>query len=107
MDLSPLTKDDWLAYSGCESETPFIGQSGNTTMIVDGDVVELYGDSSSESRWTIKFPDKGMAMMFALETLGDEPDHIISLRAVKYAAISVCPSLSEWRDRGVDVVWFL
>jgi hypothetical protein len=44
-----FTKGDWMAFSGCESETPKIGYTEDeATIIIDGDVIEIYienGDS--------------------------------------------------------------
>jgi hypothetical protein len=34
--LRDFTKDDWLGYSGCESEKPLIGEYNGTVVVVDG-----------------------------------------------------------------------
>jgi hypothetical protein len=42
----PFDKDDWAAYGGCESETPYVLDNGAVMIILDGDVVEVYiGDA--------------------------------------------------------------
>jgi hypothetical protein len=89
VELKHFTKEDWAFFAGCESETPFIGYSATTTMVVDGKHVELYDGTMSFPRWQLEFPDHGMAMMFALESRGGEPDHIVRLRAAKYSGETV------------------
>lgn len=34
--MRPFTKEDWMAFAGCESEDPQIGVNGDFTLVMDG-----------------------------------------------------------------------
>jgi hypothetical protein len=89
MDLHHFTKQDWDTYCGCQSENPLIGWARGAGIVVDGNYVELYSTSRGpvQPEWVLEFPDVGMAMMFALDFRGDEPDHIIKLKAARYGRV--------------------
>lgn len=89
MELNHFTKEDWDTYSGCHTEQPLIGWARGVTLLVDGNVVELYRDHPSPNLpdWALRFPDMGMAVMFALEFRGDEPEHIIERKAAKFGRV--------------------
>ena len=85
MELRPFDRDDWHAYSGCESENPLIAYSETYTLIVDGDHVgtdRMTDSGSYMSTW--RFPDAGTAMLFALSIRGIEPSDIMDLKAGVY-----------------------
>lgn len=42
MELKPFAKEDWYAFSGCESENPFICYKGQWTFILDENVAVAY-----------------------------------------------------------------
>ena len=49
--LRPFTKEDWMAWAGCESENPFYGEvnhslDNHTILILDGDMVWVQDISS-------------------------------------------------------------
>jgi len=51
----PFDESDWMSFSGCESENPFIGEVDNIAVVLDGDVIffQLYGDefADGEPEW--------------------------------------------------------
>lgn len=86
-ELRPFSKEDWRAFTGCESESPLIAHLRDFTLVVDGTYVEVYlheggyEGSRLAGNLTWKFPDHGTAMLFALDIRGTEPDHILDLKA--------------------------
>lgn len=40
-EMKPFTKADWMAYSGCETENPLIGETDEWVVIVDGNEIEI------------------------------------------------------------------
>jgi hypothetical protein len=88
MELHHFTKQDWGTYCGCQSEKPLIGWANGAGIVVDGNYIELYrNDRTYQPEWVLRFPDVGMAMMFALDFHGTEPDHIIELKAAKFGRV--------------------
>ena len=73
MNLEPFTKVDWMAFAGCESKKPLIGNAGNTTLVVDGNWVEAHNDKGGkEVSTTCTFTTKGQALLFAMQVSGRE-----------------------------------
>jgi hypothetical protein len=67
---------------------PGIGWANGAGIVVDGNYIELYrNDRPWHARGSLRFPDVGMAMMFALDFHGTEPDHIIELKAAKFGRL--------------------
>lgn len=89
MELHHFTKQDWDTYAGCQTEQPLIGWAHGAGIVVDGDYVEVYRNSEGPNQpsWALRFPDVGLAMLFALDFRGDEPDHIIELKASRYGRV--------------------
>jgi len=50
----PFDESDWMSFSGCESETPFIGEVGDIAVVLDGDVIffQFFGEADGELEWT-------------------------------------------------------
>lgn len=42
LTFRPFTKSDWYGFQGCESPIPFIAETPEFTVIIDGDYAELY-----------------------------------------------------------------
>lgn len=85
MELRHFDRDDWHAYAGCESADPLIAYFETFTLIVDGYYVgsdRLTPTGSYMSMW--RFPDVGVAMLFALAVRGVEPSDIMDLKAGVY-----------------------
>lgn len=40
-EMKPFNKMDWCAYAGCESKDPMIGESGEFTIVLDGDLLNI------------------------------------------------------------------
>jgi hypothetical protein len=70
--LRDFDKDDWAAYAGCETDTPFIGHGKDFTVIVDGRWVEVHPQDDLTSAHPFRFPAPGMAVAFALSLRGTE-----------------------------------
>ena len=49
----PFDKSDWMSFSGCESETPFIGEVDDIAVVLDGDVIffQFFGEADGEPDW--------------------------------------------------------
>lgn len=43
-EFRPFTLGDWDAFSGCNSDNPMIGESGNNLIIIDGDEIHIQDD---------------------------------------------------------------
>lgn len=56
-EMKPFTKADWMGFSGCESENPLIGENGDYLIIVDGNIIEIFGiDTDQESfKFSVQF----------------------------------------------------
>jgi hypothetical protein len=40
-EFKAFSAHDWDAFSGCESEAPFIGYNGDFTIVLDGETVNV------------------------------------------------------------------
>jgi hypothetical protein len=40
-EFKAFTEGDWYAFSGCETETPFIGYNGDFTIVMDGVMINI------------------------------------------------------------------
>lgn len=49
----PFDKNDWMAWSGCNTEEPFIGEFEDIVVILDGDAVVFNRYSEDDVEWTI------------------------------------------------------
>lgn len=90
MELRHFNQDDWHAYAGCESADPLIAYSETFILIVDGDHVgtdRVTDVGSYMSMW--RFPDAGVAMLFALSVRGVEPSDIMDMKAATYGGRTV------------------
>lgn len=50
----PFDKSDWMSFSGCESENPFIGEVDDIAVVLDGDVIffQFFGEAADgEPEW--------------------------------------------------------
>jgi hypothetical protein len=50
----PFDEGDWMSFSGCESETPFIGEVDDIAVVLDGDVIffQFFGEAADgEPEW--------------------------------------------------------
>jgi len=49
----PFDKSDFMAWSGCNSDEPFIGEFEDIIVILDGDAVVFNRYSEDDVEWTI------------------------------------------------------
>jgi hypothetical protein len=49
----PFDEADWMSFSGCESENPFIGEVDDIAVVLDGDVIffQFFGEADGEPDW--------------------------------------------------------
>jgi hypothetical protein len=45
-NFRPFTKYDWMAFSGCESDTPAIAEVEGYTLVLDGNTLEYISDDA-------------------------------------------------------------
>jgi hypothetical protein len=88
MELRDFTRDDWAAYSGCSTDSPFIGDGPDFTVIVDGVWVETHPHDRSFQGMSFRFPTPGVALAFALSLRGTETDVVMAVKAQEYAMIA-------------------
>jgi len=49
-EMKPFTEADYMAFGGCESDNPLIGENGDFLIIIDGNNIEVFeADSDKES----------------------------------------------------------
>ena len=89
MELRQFTSQDRDTYYSVETDNPLIGWSSvGSSVVVDGDYVEIYRDGTGMyPDWALRFPDMGLAMLFALDFRGDEPDEIVEIMAERYGRV--------------------
>ena len=46
-EFKPFDKMDWDAFSGCESDNPFIGYSDEFTIVLDGHLINIIHSEDS------------------------------------------------------------
>ena len=46
-EFKPFTQMDWDAFSGCESENPFIGYNGEFAIVIDGNLINIVHSEDS------------------------------------------------------------
>jgi hypothetical protein len=47
-EFRPFTKTDWMGFAGCESEEPMIGQVGDLTIVVDGELIVVVDEDGEQ-----------------------------------------------------------
>ena len=47
----PFTQDDWDCWAGCDSAEPMIAYTDEFTLIIDGDVLQVY--TPDDTFWQI------------------------------------------------------
>ena len=92
MKLRPLTKKEMSAHSthfGFQSDSPLVGWSDvGSRIVVDGDYVEIYRDwTGMYPDWALRFPVRGLAILFALDFQGGESDEIVGIMAERYGRV--------------------
>jgi hypothetical protein len=72
MELRQFTSQDRDTYYSVETDNPLIGWSDvGSSVVVDGDYVEIYRDGMGMyPDWALRFPDMGLAILFALDFRG-------------------------------------
>lgn len=51
--FADFTKNDWLAFSGCESYNPKIGYYGDYILIIDGEVLAITDVDGNSLQFTM------------------------------------------------------
>jgi hypothetical protein len=93
MELRQFTSQDRDTYCSARActlaDNPLIGWSDvGSSVVVDGDYVEIYRDGTGMyPDWALRFPDMGLAILFALDFRGDEPDEIVEIMADRYGRV--------------------
>ena len=79
--LRPFTKQDWQAFSGCESDSPEIAELTGTfdgVLILDGETVQVIENDQAASFYTKDCSSPSCARLVALAILSSEQPVILA-----------------------------
>jgi hypothetical protein len=52
--MNPFTEADWMAFGGCVSENPLIGEFDEFVLVLDGDELEIYPATVATFKFSFK-----------------------------------------------------